>query len=341
MTYRCLLIFVEKMTEEQGCSSQSSNTKVDPGWKYNTKDKNDPNSVICNFCNKVTKGGICRAKQHQVGGFKNAIACKKCPPEVKAELAKYMEEKKRCSNSFGSLHSLPELGDESLGDDIDLDGIEEVNEFGKRMVHRKEVDNSSKKSKSISLPNRKGPLDLLMYQKPGKDDQKKGKMKQTNIGDACDKELRARTIQYIARFFYQAGIAFNVARMESFKNMVEAIGRYGPNLKPPSYYELRVPLLKKEVEYTNELLKGHKESWVKYGCSIMSDGWTDKRQRTLINFLVNCPLGTMFVESIDATSLVKSGEQIFEMLDGFVERIGEKNVVQLVTDNGSNCVLAG
>ena len=60
-----------------------------------------------------------------------------------------------------------------------------------------------------------------------------------------------------------------------------------------------------------------------------------------MNFLVNCPIGTMFMESIDASSFMKTGEKTFELLDKFVERIGEKNVVQVITNNGSNYVLVG
>ena len=33
----------------------------------------------------------------------------------------------------------------------------------------------------------------------------------------------------------------------------------------------------------------------------MSDGWTDRKERTL----VNCSKGTMFMESIDASSMIK------------------------------------
>ncbi|KAL2320021.1 hypothetical protein Fmac_028990 [Flemingia macrophylla] len=123
--------------------------------------------------------------------------------------------------------------------------------------------------------------------------------------------------------------------------MIEAIGNYGPHLKPPSYHELRVPLLKKELEYTKGLLKSHEEEIVEYGCSIMSDGWTDRKNRTLINFLVNCSLGTMFVKSVDASEYTKTGEKVFELLNSFVEEIGEKNVVQVVTDNESNYDMAG
>ena len=85
-------------------------------------------------------------------------------------------------------------------------------------------------------------------------------------------------------------------------------------MKPPSYNELRVPILKKEVAYTNELLCDHKEFFRKYGYSIMSDGWTSRTNRTLMNFLVNCPSGTMFVKSIDASSFMKTGKKISNYL---------------------------
>ncbi|WJX83158.1 hypothetical protein P8452_65836 [Trifolium repens] len=43
----------------------------------------------------------------------------------------------------------------------------------------------------------------------------------------------------------------------------------------------------------------------------------------------------MFVKSIDATAYTKTGDKLYELLDSFVEEIGEQNVVQLVTDNGN------
>ena len=49
----------------------------------------------------------------------------------------------------------------------------------------------------------------------------------------------------------------------------------------------------------------------------------------------------MFVKSIDGSNFVKTGEKLFEMLDSLMEEIGEENVVQVITDNGSNYVLAG
>ena len=69
----------------------------------------------------------------------------------------------------------------------------------------------------------------------------------------------------------------------------------------------------------------------------MSDGWTDRKERSL----VNSSRGTMFMKSIDASSMVKTGEKLFELLDSLVEVVGEANFVQVITDNASNYVATG
>ncbi|XP_049405278.1 uncharacterized protein LOC125868748 [Solanum stenotomum] len=236
-----------------------------------------------------------------------------------------MEEKKIRKEVY--TNEFPEFDEFEYQDNVG--GEDEVQEIN----HKKRGGGSFPSGSNKKLAKGKGPMDMFL--------QKRGTLRQTNIKDSCDKEARAMTIQKVARFFYDNGIPFNVARSKSFKEAIEAVGRYGPNLKPPSYHELRVPLLRKEVELTNETINRHREEWVKHGTSIMADGWTDKKQRTLINFLVNSPHGTVFIESIDASSLVKTGEKLCELLDRYVERVGEQNVVQIVSDNGSNFVLAG
>jgi len=123
--------------------------------------------------------------------------------------------------------------------------------------------------------------------------------------------------------------------------MIDAIGTYEPNLSAPTYHEIRVPLVSKEVEYIDKLLKDLKLQWSKHDCSIMSNAWIDRKQQCLINFLVSSPTGTMFVKSIDGSIFVKTWKKLFEILDNVVKEIGEENVVQVIIDNGSNYVLDG
>lgn len=112
-------------------------------------------------------------------------------------------------------------------------------------------------------------------------------------------------------------------------------------MKPPSYHEVRVPLLKEEVEDAKQLMKAHEAEWVAHGCSLMCDGWEDRKHRTLINFLVNTSRGSFFLESVDASAVAKTGDMLFDVISRFVERIGPKNVVQVVTDSASNHKAAG
>ena len=81
---------------------------------------------------------------------------------------------------------------------------------------------------------------------------KKEKLRQANIKEACDKNLKASVHQYIARFWYQVGLSFYLVKLKSFQDMMDVIGAYGPNLPTPSYHEIIVPLLNKEVEYTEK-----------------------------------------------------------------------------------------
>ncbi|XP_073314704.1 uncharacterized protein [Primulina huaijiensis] len=245
--------------------------KRDPGWKHcYLKNPNDTNSVTFRFCGFTSNGGIFRAKQHIAGNSKNVRKCKESPQSVRDELLNYMNEKKK-----QTLRACGGMKQDFcfLDIDEDEDDEEDVQPSKKRSLTSIHETGTGSGSGSGS-GSVKGSMDLFITKKKTK----RGKLRQTNIKDACDKELRNQTVQKIA------AISFNAAHLDSFKEMIEAIGQYGPNLKPPSYHELRVPLLQKEIAYTNELFKENRDECEKYGCSIMSNGWTDRKHRTLINF---------------------------------------------------------
>ena len=112
-------------------------------------------------------------------------------------------------------------------------------------------------------------------------------------------------------------------------------------MKGPSIYEVMVTHLKKELELTKDFMKDHEMEWEKNGCSIMSDGWTNRKGRTLVNFLMNFSKGTMFMESINAYSMINTGEKMFELLDKWVDQVGEENVLQVITDSHSSYKMVG
>ena len=133
---------------------------------------------------------------------------------------------------------------------------------------------------------------------------------------------------------------FNASRSMYYQPMLDAIASCGPGFKGTGYEDIRGPLLKNEVERVQEYLIEFKNSWTETRCTIMFDGWIDSKGRTILNFLVACPKGTMFLRPVDASDQVKDAHLLFRLLDDIFEEVGVQNVVQVIIDNASNYVAA-
>jgi hypothetical protein len=96
-----------------------------------------------------------------------------------------------------------------------------------------------------------------------------------------------------------------------------------------------VPLLEKAKKSVDEIKKTHELAWAEFGCTLMSDGWIDRRGQHLINFLVISPAGTFFLESINASSETADAQMLVALLEKRIDVIGRDNVVQIVTYNGA------
>ncbi|XP_028089531.1 uncharacterized protein LOC114289897 [Camellia sinensis] len=179
-------------------------------------------------------------------------------------------------------------------------------------------------------PKLRGPMDKFAS----------SQARQSTLNSKWKQEERKDVCRKIGRFIYCKALPFNLVNDPYWVAAVDGIANYGPGFKPPSMHELRTWILKAEVEDINVMMEEHKKAWKQYGCSIMSDGWTDGKSRVLINFLVNSHARTWFLKSIDASNTIKNGELMFNYLDSVVDEIGEDNVVQVITDNASNYVNA-
>ena len=180
------------------------------------------------------KGGVNRAKEHLMAKKGNAVACTKTPKNVREELWKLYKEKVD-NSSVNPGYSATNDNHESE-DEVKI--------------------STASNDKGRNSGERKGPWIFFVKSNCCNREEKiKEKLRQTNIKEACDKNLKASVHQYIARFWYQAGLSFNLMKLKSFQDMIDAIGAYGPNLPAPSYHEIRVPLLNKEVEYIESCCK--------------------------------------------------------------------------------------
>eukprot|EP00253_Pinus_taeda_P002771 PITA_02771 len=155
------------------------------------------------------------------------------------------------------------------------------------------------------------------------------------------KNIHSQARKAIANFWYYSDIPFHYARSPYWQAMIDAIAIAGPRFKAPTSESLRTDLLLESVEDVMLVLAEFRSSWVETGCTIMSDGWIDQRNRTLINFLVSWLANTMFLKSVDALEKVKNAQLICEMMEEVVQEVGEEHVVQIVTDNATNYMAAG
>ncbi|KAM0882561.1 hypothetical protein ACQ4PT_032185 [Festuca glaucescens] len=238
-------------------------------------------------------------------------------------------------------------------DDDDDDAVVEVDaatrELAQASFTRQSSGTAAKKNKkafAVKMSSKSVSVKSIMSMLPKKpedivDERRSGCSQSTMESSTKTAEERHYVNMQWALFFYECGIPFNVASSRQFQVAIEASCQYGSGYKPPSPHELREPLLRDCVKETKLLRKNHEEAWKQYGCTLMSDGWSDRRGRHLINFLVNSPEGTYFLESVDASSECQDARMIADLLEKRIEDVGKENVVQVVTDNGANYKAAG
>ena len=112
-------------------------------------------------------------------------------------------------------------------------------------------------------------------------------------------------------------------------------------IEPPSPYEIKNKYLDMEYKDMEDYVNIQREKWKTYGCTIMSDGWTGPTKLSIINFMVYSKGSTIFLKSVDASDKIKDNKYIYGLLKDLIKEVGETNVVQIVTDNGSAFVKAG
>lgn len=305
-------------------------------------DANKKHWLKCKYCDKLCKVGITRIKWH-LAGIKgnNVTKCLKVPSDVKEDMIALLTK-----NTEEKDHKAKEK--ERERDEINLDisedeSCEQVDiDLGNEVLVVKQKPTKGSSSLSCRTVVRGGTIDR--FYKPSTIEESVQMMHkginlsnkvQTTLSTQKREERRDKACEYICQFFYEASIAHNTVTLPSFALMLEAIGQFGKGLRGPSPYEMSGPFLQKRKQKVLDGFKNHKESWEQTGCTIMTDAWTDRKGRGVMNLVVHSAHGVCFLDSVDCSGERKDGKYIFDLVDKCIEEIGEANVVQVVTDNAS------
>ncbi|XP_054816887.1 uncharacterized protein LOC129316487 [Prosopis cineraria] len=292
--------------------------KKDPAWAHVAlRKEGNKNVYTCLYCALSYKGGgINRLKHHLAGISGNVVSCSKVPFDVRYQMQESLKS--------GKKRKLV---------DVQADMEEHVSNANE--------PNAPAPSKSIpeSSASKKKPPTMLVENyfasrtTPGS---------QPGIKSAfATKEAQHSAKMAIAEWAIINCIPFNALDCPFFQKAMDAIALIGPGFKGPTAYEFRVNLLNDWKKECQLLIESHRSKWKTYGCTLMADGWTDVRQRTLINFLVYSTHGIVFVKSVDTSDLVKDAKTLFSLFSEVIEWVGPKNIVHVVTDNAANYVACG
>ncbi|GAV81195.1 DUF659 domain-containing protein [Cephalotus follicularis] len=146
----------------------------------------------------------------------------------------------------------------------------------------------------------------------------------------------------IVRMFYSAGLPFNLASNPYFQSAFTYAANHNiVGYLPPGYNLLRTTILQKEKANIDRLCTNIRNSWNEKGVSIVSDGWSDSQRRPLINFMAVSDGDAMFIKSVDCSGQTKDAHFIYNLLKEVINEVGYTKVVQVITDNASNCKGAG
>ena len=110
----------------------------------------------------------------------------------------------------------------------------------------------------------------------------------------------------MGRCLLWSGIPFSIAKTNHFyQPMFGIVVVVSSRYKAPTFDDSRRHVLQAKKVDCTQRLEEFKESWGLTRCTVMSDGWIDQKGRSLLNFLLSCPRGIMFIRSVDASTQIK------------------------------------
>jgi hypothetical protein len=126
-----------------------------------------------------------------------------------------------------------------------------------------------------------------------------------------------------------------------YQHVIDVVTVMSSSYKRPNLHAIRGYYLVKTIDEVKIYVESYREIWKKTGCTLMADGRTDQKRRTLINFLVCCPKGTIFLKTVDVSDVSKTARLLYQLFREVVLYIGVENIVYMVNDNAANYIAAG
>ncbi|XP_020224185.2 uncharacterized protein LOC109806220 [Cajanus cajan] len=329
----------------------------DIGWHFGVPIAGNRNNVQCKLCQKIIRGGITRLKQHIAHDKGQVAGCPRVTSFVRENMMKLLKDRKEKKIDF---RKRKEEFESRLREDDEEDSDEEMRiasqqsirsqrEWEDRQRFRQQTEGSNNiyesggsSRMSVSQTSRKEDATFAL-RSTNVDLVRSKSMKQPKIGGGLMKTLKKKLGEAVSKFIIYERLPMNLSNSPWLHNLIIAAAEVGPSVKCPTPYEVSDVYLEAEYKSMQEWISKLKTTWKEKGVTIMCDGWTDSVNHThIMNFLVYCSKGTIFLKSIDASNVdSRNTDYYFQLLDKVVDEVGEEFVIQVVTDNEKALKAAG
>jgi hypothetical protein len=140
-----------------------------------------------------------------------------------------------------------------------------------------------------------------------------------------------------SNWFHANDIPGHKANYPYFKAALKLMMSLPKGVPLPRGLDIDGKYLQSNYEELQAYMAAFKNDWEQYGVTVMCDSWIGPSRMSIINFMVFCNGRMHFHKSVNATGCVQNHQYVLEQIRKVVvNEIGEKFVVQIITDNGSN-----
>ncbi|CAN6244021.1 unnamed protein product [Urochloa humidicola] len=318
---------------------------------------------MCYYCHKKKRGGgVSRLREHLGGITGSVVECKLVPPHIKSimsdqvaegrirrkrstSLRLYVEKevaaKRVCGTTTIPLDEEEQVEmamRESLRDSNSTMQHENSSPFGKSICSTIRVASTSANHQTRIDRFYKGRQSASASKTPFDIDLARSRVQvQPRVDVMLEGVAKDQLGQAWAKWFQANDVPGRKADCPYFRSAVMLTQQFGEGVPIPRGKEIDGRYLDINFADMEAHMAEFKDDWKDYGVSIMCDSWTGPTMMSVINFMICCNGRMFFHKSVDATGLIQNADYILEILLKVVaDEVGAKNVVQIVTDNGSN-----
>lgn len=318
--------------------------KKDLGWEHCQMFKKEQRIEIkCNYCAKLFKGGgIHRFKEHLAGRNSGGVPiCDRVPPDVRLLVQQNLNEiveKQKKKKKF-VLEQVKNVGSPPIDVDAFANHSDDANTADKATGACNLVETNS----NFVLDQDEGTSNGNLGKR------KRGRGKTSSVVADDTDTLNASGLKTVGnpikatmgRVLYDIGASLDALDSIYLQPLIDVIASGGSRVVVPSHHDFRGSILKNLVEEVKNDVDQYKTIWGRTGCSILVEEWNSESGRILLNFLVYCSKGTVFLKSMDASHLIYSADSLYGLLKHVVEEVGAGNVLQVITNGEEHYIAAG